>query len=520
MARVTPQGIQTRSLTEYLELTEENFKEAFGQDLDLAPETPQGQLAGIMALGFTEVEEAIAWLASGMSLHTSEGQQIDDWGSMLNLPRKPATFSTVVLKFVVNQPAGEFNNGNHPTIPEGVLVRAENDDTHWRTITPLPLDTFVERDGTVERVSGTVVARPVRPGQIFAPENSLDTPVSVISNLYSVTNPSAALPGINAETDAEYRIRHDRVVARASGNSTQALRARLLLLTGVVDAYVQDNPGPGPLAIGGINLPEHNVLVITRAPAVTEADIAQAIFNTMPPGVPTYHLGQSNSRSVDASTLDARVVGRDINWLEANEVPVKMVVVLNPLQNFPAGGLATVLRRLGQYFRGEWRSGEGDFETSGISIGQFPDNRRLYSPINSVPGHTIRLMNIYRAGEGFNAITEVDIGPDDFLVLRESETIVQIYALPTLPDIQDRSVARNTGFDYQMPQPLTGNNPFIYSIRAKQGTPALPGDWALDGGTLEFSGNSGNAARTYTLELVVTDVTGDIVVGEWELEVL
>ena len=49
----------------------------------------------------------------------------------------------------------------------------------------------------------------------------------------------------------EYRIRHDRVVARASGNSIDALRARLLLLTGVLDAYVADNaerPFPWKLA--------------------------------------------------------------------------------------------------------------------------------------------------------------------------------------------------------------------------------------------------------------------------------
>ena len=80
---------------------------------------------------------------------------------------------------------------------------------------------------------------------------------------------------------------------------------------------------------------------------------------------------------------------------------------------------------------------------------------------------------------------------------------------PQLPDIQDRNVARNTAFAYQMPEPLTGNAPYNFVVQAKQGTPALPADWALDPGTLQFAGNSGNAARTYTLEFVVTDITGD-----------
>lgn len=128
-------------------------------------------------------------------------------------------------------------------------------------------------------------------------------------------------------------------------------------------------------------------------------------------------------------------------------------------------------------------------------------------------------MKLYRDGDTWNEITSDDVGADDFLVLRESETLVQTYELPTLPDIQDRSIAVNTAFNYQMPSPLTGNSPFTYAIRAKLGSPALPGDWVL-GADLEFTGNSGNASRTYTLEFVVTDVTGDIVTGEWEIEVL
>ena len=85
---------------------------------------------------------------------------------------------------------------------------------------------------------------------------------------------------------------------------------------------------------------------------MADLDIARVIFNTMPPGIPTYNAALANSKRISADTLDARVTGRDVNWVEAQEVPVKMVVVLNPLQEFPAGGLATVLRRLGQYFRG------------------------------------------------------------------------------------------------------------------------------------------------------------------------
>ena len=87
MARVTAQGIEPTTLQGYIEALEAAFRSALGQDLDLAPETPAGQLVGTLALTLTEADEALVAVSNGMSRSRALGVQLDDLGSLLGIPR-------------------------------------------------------------------------------------------------------------------------------------------------------------------------------------------------------------------------------------------------------------------------------------------------------------------------------------------------------------------------------------------------------------------------------------------------
>ena len=87
MARVTAQGIEPTTLQGYIEALETAFRSALGQDLDLAPETPAGQLVGTLALTLTEADEALVAVGNGMSRSRALGVQLDDLGSLLGIPR-------------------------------------------------------------------------------------------------------------------------------------------------------------------------------------------------------------------------------------------------------------------------------------------------------------------------------------------------------------------------------------------------------------------------------------------------
>ena len=87
MARVTAQGIEPTTLQGYIDALEAAFRSALGQDIDLAPETPAGQLVGTVALTLTEADEALVAVGNGMSRSRALGVQLDDLGSLLGIPR-------------------------------------------------------------------------------------------------------------------------------------------------------------------------------------------------------------------------------------------------------------------------------------------------------------------------------------------------------------------------------------------------------------------------------------------------
>ena len=87
MARVTAQGIEPTTLQGYIDALEAAFRSGLGQDIDLAPETPAGQLVGTLALTLTEADEALVAVGNGMSRSRALGVQLDDLGSLLGIPR-------------------------------------------------------------------------------------------------------------------------------------------------------------------------------------------------------------------------------------------------------------------------------------------------------------------------------------------------------------------------------------------------------------------------------------------------
>ncbi len=87
MARVTAEGIEPTTLQGYINALEAAFRSALGPDLDLAPETPQSQLIGVLALTLAEADEALVAVGNGMARSRALGVQLDDLGSLLGIPR-------------------------------------------------------------------------------------------------------------------------------------------------------------------------------------------------------------------------------------------------------------------------------------------------------------------------------------------------------------------------------------------------------------------------------------------------
>ena len=96
MAEISPAGIQPLDLTGYVERLEEALRSALGADLSVEEETPQGQLAGILGLVFTEVEELAVHVAAGLNRYSAVGRQLADYGTLFGIRKISGERSSVV----------------------------------------------------------------------------------------------------------------------------------------------------------------------------------------------------------------------------------------------------------------------------------------------------------------------------------------------------------------------------------------------------------------------------------------
>ena len=207
MALVTPQGVTGRSLVEYVTILGERFQASFGDDLDLSPETPQGQLIGILALALAEQDESIVQLGNAMSLDHASGNQLDDLGSLLDVNRVAASRSRVTATLT-----GTTGTG----IPAGTLAATTGGD-QFETLTavvladdPITVEMQATKDGPVQAKAGTLVTR-----------------VTLISGWATVTNAADAVLGVDKETDAVYRARFTARTANSAMGPVAALSAAI-----------------------------------------------------------------------------------------------------------------------------------------------------------------------------------------------------------------------------------------------------------------------------------------------------
>ena len=362
MAEITARGIEPTDLTGYQDELERVFRNALGEDLRLDPETPQGQLAGGLAISFAKLDELAVHIAAGLNLEQAMGQQLDDYGTTFSVRRIAGQRSRVVATL-----------GGVPgtAIPPRVRVRTGSGD-----LFELETAVTIAASGTVD---GTF--RSVEIGAIPAPVDDLSI-LDVVTGWNTVTNANAATLGTGVEADYPYRRRYTNLVAVHTRDSLEAIRARILEVSGVRAAIVRDNPTDSAEAVQGINLLPGALIAVVQGGL--DADVAAAIAATRSVGSPTV-----GSTSVAVPHRQGFTI--PINFERVVLVPITVSVTVRTGPLFPSTGLGQIRENLVDWVAGNWNPapGSGFFDTEGIRIGERLDTMRLLSPIHAVPGHAV-----------------------------------------------------------------------------------------------------------------------------------
>ena len=185
----------------------------------------------------------------------------------------------------------------------------------------------------------------------------------------SVTNPLAAVSGRLRETDEELRIRFRNTKFERAGNIVEAVYSALFSLDDVQQVYIDDNNTDVTNANG---TPGHSFLVLVDGG--TSVEIARAIWDNRGAGV-------ASVGNTSVTITDKFGYQREIKFSRPTPVNIYIQLELTTDQNFPEDGYDQIREAIINY-------------VDGLSIGQDVLYSRLYTPINSIPGHQVDSMLI------------------------------------------------------------------------------------------------------------------------------
>lgn len=255
---VTDNGFVKKPIEDIIDSLNSKFQAAFGANFDVSPESPDGQVIGIVADEIDECWNQAELVFNAYRPGAMQGIGLDNICELNNTKRYINRHSRVTLEL----------SGNQGTlVPAGSVV---SDGTMNFT---LETDTIIPGD-----VTGVAVTA----GEYYVAKNTVTKIVSTgIAGWTGVTNPEIGETGINYETDPSLRARRDRTTALSGSATVESIYAALadLNLT-----YIRIRDNDTGAAIG--SQPAGTVYVVVDGG--TKNDIARRIYNAKTGGVPTY----------------------------------------------------------------------------------------------------------------------------------------------------------------------------------------------------------------------------------------
>lgn len=240
-ATVTDQGIVAPDYQTILSTLTGYFRQIYGDDAYLDPDSKDGQMVALYALGIHDANNTAIDVYNSFSPATGRGRALGSNVKINGITRKIATSSTADV--VVTGDVGTLIAAGSIRDANGLL---------W----DLPVNVNIPASGNV-----TVTATCRTPGPVAAMANSITRIANPTRGWLSVTNPLAATIGVAGETDAQLRQRQVRSTALPSITTMDGLDGALLDVAGVSRVRVYENDQDIADANG---LPPHSISCIVE----------------------------------------------------------------------------------------------------------------------------------------------------------------------------------------------------------------------------------------------------------------
>lgn len=276
---VTINGLETKTLTEVTDDLVAALQAIYGDDINVSQNSPDGQLINIFAQAVIDNLELLIDVYNGFSVEAAYGVILDQRVALNGLSRIPGTYTITPVSITVDRALTLTGLDALDSDPNASVFTVADDAGNQ----------FYLEETQAIAVAGTASYdfRAVEIGQVETSPNTITNQITTVLGVTAVNNPAvASTTGINEETDAQLKIRHAAMFKLASTGPADAVRAAILEVENVVDAFVVENETGATIADGPENIPAHTIWAIANGG--TDADVAEAIYNKKAPGCGMY----------------------------------------------------------------------------------------------------------------------------------------------------------------------------------------------------------------------------------------
>lgn len=241
-AYITDSGVILPDTADLQATVQDEYRSVFGANLVVTPNTPQGVLITAEVIARANVLANNAALANQINPNLAGGVFLDAIWALTGGDRIAATQSTI---------AGVILGGVGGTLVPAGTIAAQADGTQWASVSDVTLDPGSGL-ASVDFVA-------VEFGPLACNVAALNTVVTGVLGWESVTNPNAATPGRNEESDGASRIRRRNTLALQGSGGPEAIISGLYDTEGVRSLSFRENFTDAPVIIEGVTLVAHSI---------------------------------------------------------------------------------------------------------------------------------------------------------------------------------------------------------------------------------------------------------------------
>ena len=306
---ITGTGVIVPDTSTVLADVQQEWKDVFGEFLSVEPETPQGRIIEMIARQRVFTVQMAAALANVLNINKAYGFVLDDLGSLFQLSRKSATYTTTQIT---------MSGVADTVVPIGTELMS---DEGYKFVNDY--EYVIGSNGSV-----TGVFRAVESGSVPAQYGTITTIVTSVPGLESVVNNASASMGAEQESDQEFR---NRIKASLNINSMSvlsAIKSAVADVGGVNQVIAYENTTVTDSVLNTVfKIPAHGVGIIVD---YTETDpesqpVAYAIAEAI------YKKKTLGSGYIDKETAEGEQYLVPISYTDENDGQEHEVVFAKPI---------------------------------------------------------------------------------------------------------------------------------------------------------------------------------------------